>query len=58
MVKFKAAFDKNIVPDRKVKLSISGDPESLVSILAGKGLLATTSSEKIIRMWNLKYDEN
>jgi len=54
MVKFKAAFDKNIVPDRKVKLSISGDPESLVSIWAGKGLLATTASEKIIRMWNLK----
>ena len=50
MVKFKAAIGMNIVPDRKVKLSISGDPESLVSIWEDKGFLATTASDKIIRM--------
>lgn len=58
MVKFKAAFCKNIVPDCKVKLFISADPESLVSIWAGKGFITTTASEKIIRMWNMKFDEN
>jgi len=54
MVQFKAVFDKNIVPERKVKFSISGNPDTLVSIWAGKGLLASTASENIIRMWNLR----
>jgi len=58
MVQFKAIFDKNIVPDRKVKFSVSGNPENLISIWAGKGLLATIAEENIIRLWNLKYDEN
>jgi len=58
MVQFKAIFDKNIVPDRKVKFSISGNPDNLISIWAGKGLLATIAEENIIRLWNLKYDEN
>lgn len=54
MVQFKATFDRNIVPDRKVKFSISGNPDHMVSVWAGKGLLATSSRERIIRMWNLK----
>lgn len=41
-----------------MKLSIAGDPEKLVSIWAGNGLLATSSGENMIRMFNLEADEN
>lgn len=45
-------------PDKKVKLTIAGDPEKLRTIWIGDLLLATTSNENMIRMWHLEEDEN
>jgi len=46
------------VPDRKVKLAVSGNIEYLTTIWAGQGLLATVSGESMVRMFNIENDEN
>jgi intraflagellar transport protein 140 len=45
------------VPDRKVKLSVAGDPEKLCTVWAGNSLLATASGENMIRLLHLGEDE-
>jgi intraflagellar transport protein 140 len=53
LVQFKLNLSEKLVPDRKVKLAVAGNPEYLNSIWAGNGLLATVSGENMIRMFNI-----
>jgi intraflagellar transport protein 140 len=46
------------VPDRKVKLAVSGNIDYLNTIWAGPGLLATVSGENMVRMFHVEHDEN
>lgn len=44
LVQFKINFSEKSSPEKKVKLSISGEPENLSSIWIGSCLLATCSN--------------
>ena len=58
LVQFRISPNEKTAPDKKVKLSIAGDPERLVSIWIGQCLLATCSTENMLRFWHLENDEN
>ena len=58
LVQFKISLTEKSVPDKKVKLSIAGDPEQLMSIWIGKSLLITSAVENILRAWHIESDEN
>lgn len=58
LVQFKLNLTEKLVPDRKVKLAVAGNPEFLNTIWAGSGLMATVSGENMIRMFNIESDEN
>ncbi len=54
LVQFKISTNEKSGPDKKVKLSIAGDPNKLISIWIGACLLATCSHENMLRMWHLE----
>jgi intraflagellar transport protein 140 len=58
LVQFKISTGHKQGPDKKVKLSIAGNPEKLESIWIGTCLLATCSTENMLRLWHLEEDEN
>lgn len=58
LVQFKLNLSEKLVPDRKVKLAVAGNPDYLNTIWAGQGLMATVSGENMIRMFNIASDEN
>ena len=58
LVQFRISPNEKTAPDKKVKLSIAGDPERLSSIWIGSCLLATCSHENMLRFWHLESDEN
>lgn len=58
LVQFKISLSEKSVPDKKVKLSIAGDPERLSSIWIGRSLLMTCSVENMLRAWHIEADEN
>ena len=58
LVQFRISPNEKTAPDKKVKLSIAGDPEKLVSIWIGSCLLSTCSTENMLRFWHLENDEN
>lgn len=58
LVQFKLNLAEKLVPDRKVKLAVAGDPKLLDTIWVGQGLMATVSGESIIRLFNIEADEN
>ena len=57
LVQFKINLNEKLVPDRKVKLSVAGDPEKLITIWAGTSLLVTASGENMLRLLHLEEDE-
>jgi len=57
-VQFKLNLSEKLVPDRKVKLAVSGNIDFLTTIWTGQGLLATVSGENMVRMFNIENDEN
>jgi intraflagellar transport protein 140 len=58
-VQFRISAHESIsAPEKKVKLSIAGDPEQLISLWVGDCLLCTSSNENMIRLWHLDDDEN
>jgi len=57
LVQFRINLNEKLVPDRKVKLSVAGDPENLVTIWAGTSLLVTASGENMVRLLHLEEDE-
>ncbi|CAD8141887.1 unnamed protein product [Paramecium octaurelia] len=58
LVQFKISTSEKTQPDKKVKLSIAGEPESLQSVWIGQCLIAISSNENMIRMFQLEADEN
>lgn len=58
LVQFKLNLSEKLVPDRKVKLAVSGNIDYLQTIWAGPGLLATISGESMVRMFSIENDEN
>lgn len=58
LVQFKLNLSEKLVPDRKVKLAVSGNIDYLKTIWTGQGLLATVSGENMVRMFNINSDEN
>jgi len=58
LVQFKISLNEKQQVDRKVKLSISGDPERIQTIWIGGCLMATCCHENLVRMWHLEEDEN
>ena len=58
LVQFKLNLSEKLVPDRKVKLAVSGNIDYLTTIWTGQGLLATVSGESMVRMFNIENDEN
>jgi intraflagellar transport protein 140 len=58
LVQFRLNLSEKLVPDRKVKLAVSGNIDYLQTIWAGQGLLATVSGESMVRMFNIETDEN
>ncbi len=58
LVQFKISPNEKTAPDKKVKLSIAGDPEQLTSIWIETCLLATCSTENMLRLWHLENDDN
>ena len=58
LVQFKLNLSEKLVPDRKVKLAVSGNLDYLSTIWCGPGLLATVSGENMVRMFNIDNDEN
>jgi len=57
LVQFKINLNEKLVPDRKVKLSVAGDSEQLVTMWAGASLLVTASGENMIRFLHLEEDQ-
>lgn len=57
LVQFRINLNEKLVPDRKVKLSVAGDPEKLITIWAGTSLLVTASGENMVRLLHLEEDE-
>ena len=57
LVQFKINLNEKLVPDRKVKLSVAGDPEKLETVWAGTSLLVTASGENMVRLLHLEEDE-
>ena len=55
-VQFRLNPNEKTAPDKKFKLSISGDPETITSMWVESGLLLTCSTESLIRFWNLEID--
>jgi intraflagellar transport protein 140 len=58
MVQFRVSPNEKLVPSRKVKLTVAGNPDKISTIWGGPGLLATVSGENMIRLWNLERDCN
>ena len=59
LVQFRiSTTEKQSAPEKKVKLSIAGDPERLMSIWIADCLLCTSSNENMVRLWHLDEDEN
>ena len=58
MVQFRVSPNEKLVPSRKVKLTVAGNPEKINTIWGGPGLLTTVSGENMIRLWNLERDAN
>lgn len=58
LVQFKLNLSEKLIPDRKVKLAVAGNPDLLSTIWAGQGLMATVSGENMIRMFSIASDEN
>ena len=58
LVQFKLNLAEKLVPDRKVKLAVAGNPDFLNTIWAGQGLMDTVSGENMIRMFSISSDEN
>lgn len=58
MVQFRVSPNEKLVPSKKVKLTVAGNPEKIMTIWGGPGLLATVSGENMIRLWNLERDAN
>ena len=58
LIQFKLSNTERIVPSRKVKLSVAGEPESIQAIWVGEGLIAINCCENMIRLMNLEKDEN
>lgn len=58
LVQFKLNLSEKLVPDRKVKLAVSGNLDYLTTIWTGNGLLATVSGENMVRLFNIENDEN
>lgn len=58
LVMFKISTSVKTGPSKRVKLSISGDPQKLQSIWIGSCLLATCSTENMLRMWHLDSDDS
>ena len=58
MVQFRVSPNEKLVPSRKVKLTVAGNPEKISTIWGGPGLLATVSGENMVRLWNLERDVN
>jgi intraflagellar transport protein 140 len=56
LVQFK--LNQKLVPDRKVKLAVSGNLDYLSTIWTGPGLLATVSGENMVRLFHIGTDEN
>ena len=56
MVQFSVSPNEKLVPSRKVKLTVAGSPDKIMTIWGGPGLLATVSGENMIRMWNLERE--
>lgn len=50
--------EKLQVPEKKVRLSVAGDPTKLMTLWIGDCTLCTSSYENLIRCWNLDEDEN
>lgn len=58
LVMFSLDQEGKVVNERSMKLSCGPDPRLLQGVWAGAGLLAMTSNESIVRMFNLMDDEN
>lgn len=57
LVQFKISTTEKNHTDKKVKLSIAGNPEKLTSIWIGSCLLITCSFENMLRLWHIEDDE-
>lgn len=58
LVQFRVSPNEKLVPTRKVKLTIAGNPENISTIWGGPGLLVTVSGDNMVRLWNLERDAN
>ena len=58
LIQFRLNLSEKLVPDRKVKLAVSGNVDYLHTIWCGSGLLATVSGENMVRMFHVESDEN
>merc|ERR1719277_544679 len=58
LAQFSIDNEGKVVNETKLKLSCGPHPERLQGVWAGPGLLATTSHESIVRLWNIADDES
>mmetsp|Transcript_37028 Transcript_37028/g.85483 ORF Transcript_37028/g.85483 Transcript_37028/m.85483 type:complete len:1283 (-) Transcript_37028:63-3911(-) len=58
LIQFSLDAAGKVINETKLKLSCGPNPERLQGVWAGPGLLATTSHESIVRLWNLADDES
>ncbi|OQR87348.1 Intraflagellar Transport protein [Achlya hypogyna] len=58
LMQLQVAADGTVKPVMKGKLSVQGDSGLKEAIWAGPGLLATASTESLIRFWDLNKEEN
>jgi len=58
LAQFSLDAEGKVWGETKFKLSCGPHPDKLQGVWAGEGLLATTSHESIVRLWNLADDES
>ena len=58
VLEFKLSLSDKLVPEKKMKLSIAGSPEELMSHWVHDNILVLCSKENVLRLWHVEADEN
>lgn len=57
-IQFKISTEEDIIPDKKVKLSIVSSSDNLKGLWIAPNTFMLNSKENIIRFWNIEKDKN
>ena len=58
LIQFKISTEEDIIPDKKVKLSIVNSPDHLKGLWIAPNTFLLNSKENILRFWNIEKEKN